>query len=117
MSFQTTLDMVLDLVKFTLMANAPKDTGNLAYNAILRVENEIRIGGEIAPYAEKTEEYNKSSKGWINNTMESLFPIIENIIKGTMSIEKVEEMTAFMEQNVEAQFRAIAKEKERLLKE
>lgn len=110
--FETVRDMVLDLIVMTLKANAPKDTGNLSLNGIRIIDNSVGIGGDIAPYAKKTEEVNKSSKGWIKNTIAALQPTIESIFKQQMSNEDITEMIRKQETSISKQFEVMAMEKE-----
>lgn len=92
MTNSPTIEMCYDLIIATLKANAPKDTGNLAMYSIRRTENTVTIGAEIAPYAVYTEEKNKSSKGWIRKTMNSLIPIIKSIVEGNLKEEEIQNM-------------------------
>lgn len=108
MSFDATRDMALDLIVMTLKANAPKDTGNLSMNAIRIVEDTVVIGGEIAPYAKKTEEENYSSKGWIKNTMELLYPHLQAFFENNLSGEDIQSMIDDQELNIEQQFDYLA---------
>ena len=110
--FETTRDMVLDLIVMTLKANAPKKSGNLSLNAIIIENNTILIGGDIAPYAKKTEETNKSSRGWIKNTIASLQPTIEAIFRQELKDEDIQEMINKQETSVSQQFETMANEKE-----
>ena len=111
MDIEQTTEMVYDLIIATLKANAPKDTGNLALNSIRRVEEGIVIGGEIAPYAQKTEEYNRSSKGWIKNTLESLQPTIQSIYQGLLSQEEIQNLINIENTSTLDQFIEIANRK------
>ena len=94
-----TIEMCYDLIIATLKANAPKDTGNLAMYSIRRTEDKITIGAEIAPYAIYTEEKNKSSKGWIRKTIDSLVPVIKSIMEGNLKEEEIQNMI-IMENNI-----------------
>lgn len=111
MDIEQITEMVYDLIIATLKANAPKDTGNLALNSIRRVENGIVIGGEIAPYAEKTEEYNRSSKGWIKRTLDALQPTIQSMYQGLLSKEQIQNLINIEDTSTLNQFIEIAERK------
>lgn len=111
MDIEQITEMVYDLIIATLKSNAPKDTGNLALNSIRRVENGIVIGGEIAPYAYYTEEVNKSSKGWINKTIEMLRPTIQSMYQGLLSKEQIQNLINIEDTSTLDQFIEIAEGK------
>ncbi|HHX66661.1 MAG TPA: hypothetical protein GX708_01210 [Gallicola sp.] len=102
------IQFVNDYIVAVLKMNAPKRTGNLAYNSIRLVGNEIKVGGEIAPYAVYTEENNKSSKGWIKRTIQSLIPTIEQLAKNNISEEEFRKLIDETNKNVDLQFENIA---------
>ena len=113
MSFEITKEMALDLIMMTLKANAPKDTGNLSANGIVLIDDAIKIGGEIAPYAFKTEEINLSSKGWIKKTMELLQPVLKSFFENNLSNEDIKEMIKISELSFDNQFDALANLREK----
>lgn len=75
-----------------LKANAPKDTGNLAYNAIKyeMVGNifKVYVDEEIAPYMVYTnEKWNKGSnpnESWWNETVEEIIKLMAIYLKGDL---------------------------------
>ena len=81
------------ILQSALVANAPKDTWNLALNSIRLVQEAgqwyVLIGGEIAPYAVYTNEPWSRGKNpnehWIENTIEQCLPIIGQIMSGAIS--------------------------------
>lgn len=113
MSFEITRDMALDLIIMTLKSQAPKDTGNLADNGIVMIDDTIKIGGEIAPYAFITEEINISSKGWIKNTMELLQPTLKSFFENNLSNDDIRKMTQAQELSFDNQFDAMANLREK----
>ena len=104
MAFNTTKEMALDLIVMTLKSNAPKDTGNLSQNAIVKIEDTVRIGGERAEYAQYTEENNQSSKGWIKSTIEMLQPTLQSFFENNLSNKDINEMTQSQELSFNKQF-------------
>lgn len=82
-----------------LVANAPKDTWNLAVNGIRIVQDAgkfyIAVGGEAAPYAHFTNE--KWAKGtnpnekWIERTIENSLEYITQIMSGAITEEELNE--------------------------
>lgn len=110
MEIEALKNMMYDFIIAVLKMNAPKKTGNLAYNSIRRVEDRVVIGGEIAPYAEKTETKNRSSKGWIDRTMLSIFPTLESMAKGSLSQEAVQKLIDEANLDVQRQFNDLADE-------
>ncbi len=88
------------LLHTALVANAPKDTWNLALNAIRIVQENgawyILIGGEIAPYAvftnEPWEKGKNPNEGWIEKTIEECMPAIKQIMSGTITQDEVDEL-------------------------
>lgn len=87
------------LLHTALVANAPKDTWNLALNSI-RIAQEhgqwfVLIGGEIAPYAEFTNEPwergQNPNEGWIERTIEKCMPMIEQIMSGSITQAEIDE--------------------------
>ncbi len=76
-------------------AKAPKDTGNLAYNAIKYrfVGNtfEVFVDEEVAPYMVYTNEKWKSGKnpneGWWNETIEDIMRTMAIYLKGELTKE------------------------------
>lgn len=82
-----------------LVANAPKDTWNLALNSIRIVQEggsyHVVVGGEIAPYAVYTNEPwlrgKNPNEGWIERTIEECLPIIRQIMSGALTKTEVEE--------------------------
>lgn len=87
------------LLQTALVANAPKDTWNLALNGIRLVQDNgqwyVLIGGEIAPYAVFTNEPwtrgKNPNEGWIERTIEECLPMIQQIMSGTITQEEVDE--------------------------
>lgn len=88
------------LLHTALVANAPKDTWNLALDAIRIVQENgawyILIGGEIAPYAvftnEPWEKGKNPNEGWIEKTIEECMPAIKQIMSGTITQDEVDEL-------------------------
>jgi hypothetical protein len=87
------------LLHTALVANAPKDTWNLALNSI-RIAQEhgqwyVLIGGEIAPYAEFTNEPwtrgKNPNEGWIERTIEECMPMIKQIMSGSITQAEIDE--------------------------
>lgn len=82
-----------------LVANAPKDTWNMALNSIRLVQEAgewyVLVGGEIAPYAIYTNEPwsrgRNPNEGWIELTIERCIPIIERIMSGAITEPEIEE--------------------------
>jgi len=82
-----------------LVANAPKDTWNLALNSIRIVQEAgswyIVIGGEIAPYAVYTNEPwlrgKNPNEGWIERTIENCMPMIRQIMSEAISKAEINE--------------------------
>lgn len=88
-----------EVLKSALVANAPKDTWNLALNSIRVVQANgswyVLIGGEIAPYAEYTNETWKKgfnpNEGWIERSIEEVLPVIRQIMSGALSEAEIDE--------------------------
>jgi hypothetical protein len=88
-----------EVLKSALVANAPKDTWNLALNSIRVVQENgswyVLIGGEIAPYAEYTNEAWKKgtnpNEGWIERSIEEVLPVITQIMSGALSEAEIDE--------------------------
>lgn len=82
-----------------LVANAPKDTWNLALHGIKIIQDAgkfyVAVGGENAPYAEQTNEAWKVGKnpneGWIDRTLEEVLPYVKQIMSGALTEKEVEE--------------------------
>lgn len=87
------------LLHGALVANAPKDTWNLALNSIRLVQETgtwyVVIGGEIAPYAVFTNEPWSRGKNpnehWIEKTIEQCLPMIKQIMAGAISEAEINE--------------------------
>jgi len=87
------------LLHTALVANAPKDTWNLALNSIRIVQDKgqwhVLIGGEIAPYAEFTNEPwtrgKNPNEGWIERTIEECLPMIKQIMSGSITQAEIDE--------------------------
>jgi hypothetical protein len=87
------------LLHTALVANAPKDTWNLALNSIRIAQDKgqwhVLIGGEIAPYAEFTNEPWQRGKnpneGWIERTIDECLPMIKQIMSGAITQEEIDE--------------------------
>ena len=112
------------LVQEALVANAPKDTWNLALNSIRLVQEDgewyVLIGGEIAPYAEYTNEpwqHGKNpNEGWIEATLESVLPTIKQIMSGAISqVDLDEYKRTHIEKKLIADYKEHITEKERKL--
>lgn len=112
------------LVQEALVANAPKDTWNLALNSIRIVQEDgtwyVLIGGEIAPYAEHTNEPWQQGKnpneGWIEATLEEIRPIIKQVMSGAISQNDLEEYKrTSIEKKLIADYKEHIAEKERKL--
>lgn len=88
------------LLHSALVANAPKDTWNLALNGIRIIEENgkfyVVIGGEPAPYAEATNEAWSKGKnpneGWIERTIEECLPMVQQVMSGDITVEEVQEI-------------------------
>lgn len=88
-----------EVLKSALVANAPKDTWNLALNSIRIIQENgawyVLIGGEIAPYAEYTNEAWKQgtnpNEGWIERSIEEVLPVITQIMSGALSEAEIDE--------------------------
>jgi len=113
MSFEITKEMALDLIVMTLKSNAPKKTGNLSQNAIVKIKDGVSVGGKVAPYAQKTEEINRSSKGWIKSTVQMLQPTLQSFFENNLSNEDITEMTRSQSLSFDRQFDYLADIKEK----
>jgi hypothetical protein len=104
MTYSARLEQAVDYLVVWLKIKAPKDTGNLAINAIKKVWNpevgtwDIVIGGELAPYAVYTNGVwiNRPgvnpNEGWIQNACIEAKPVLSGILSGTMSEEEANKM-------------------------
>ncbi len=116
------LFQALKLLHEALVARAPKKSWNLALNGIVTVqdgtERYIVIGGEVAPYAEYTNENwdqfqpplkgkKNPNEGWIESAIEFCLPMIEQIMSGTLTIEEIKE---WKKQNIETKLKQDYKE-------
>lgn len=87
------------LLHTALVANAPKDTWNLALNSIRIAQDKgqwyVLIGGEIAPYAVFTNEPwirgKNPNEGWIERTIEECMPMIKQIMSGSITQAEIDE--------------------------
>lgn len=106
-------EFVAEILKNQLIINAPKDTFNLALNAIRKVyENGlwyVVIGGELAPYAIYTNEPWISSRwngksnpneGWIQNTIYEMTHVIELIFSGSYTDEDIDNYLATQQRTI-----------------
>jgi hypothetical protein len=102
MTIDERLQLITTLLTLQLQIRAPKDTGNLALNAIKPVYVEggyqIIVGGEIAPYAPVTNEVWLSPRwngkqnpheGWIQSAIEEMRPTIVTIMTQPLTEEDV----------------------------
>ncbi len=95
-----------EVLKSALVANAPKDTWNLALSSIRVVQENgswyVLIGGELAPYAEYTNENwdqfqpplkgkKNPNEGWIERSIEEVLPVIQQIMSGALSEAEIDE--------------------------
>lgn len=112
------LFQALKLLHEAFVARAPKDSWNLALNGIVTVqdgsERYVVIGGELAPYAEYTNENwdqfqpplkgkKNPNEGWIEGTIEFCLPMIEQIMSGTVSIEEIND---WKKKNIETKLKS-----------
>jgi hypothetical protein len=71
---------------------SPYDTGNLARNGTRMVYDNgwcIKIGGEIAPYAEWLHEKNGTHKGYIDRIMQACVEHVRPYYEGTLDEEEL----------------------------
>lgn len=90
------------ILETTCRIYAPKDTGNLAINAIKSVYEDgvwqVVIGGELAPYAVYTNEpwisphwkgATNPNENWIQKAIESVRTVIVGIFQGIYIEEEI----------------------------
>jgi hypothetical protein len=128
---QNRLYQCVEVLRLCLEIEAPKDTTNLARNGIrpAQIDGEfvVLIGGEIAPYAEITNEswdgYNPPLKGhknpnegWIDRGIKRAKPIIKQIMSGAISEAELEEYKRTkLQSNLAKQYKELEEEKQRQL--
>lgn len=113
MTFEEKLRQVAEVLRNALVVNAPKDTWNLALNAIRIVQDYgkiyIVIGGEIAPYAVYTNEpwINRKgqnpNEGWIQRTIQENLNVLKAIIGDKLTKEDIEKIKEMQTQNLDEQ--------------
>lgn len=96
-------ELAAQIVQTACKIFAPKDTGNLAINAIRCVYEDglwqVVIGGELAPYAIYTNEpwINRGGKnpneGWIERAIESVKPVLIGIFQDKYTLEEIQTYT------------------------
>lgn len=118
--YEARLEQAVDYLVVWLKIKAPKDTGNLAINAIKKLWNpevgtwDILIGGELAPYAVYTNGIwvNKPgvnpNEGWIQKACEEATPILIGILSGSITEEEASKMIVKNGNNLQGQFDLLA---------
>jgi len=119
-TYESRLEQAVDYLVLWLKIKAPKDTGNLAINAIRKVWNaeystwDILIGGELAPYAVYTNGIwiNRPgvnpNEGWIQEACEEAKPILQSILTGYISEEEANKMIMKNKDILNSQFSSMA---------
>jgi hypothetical protein len=109
--YEARLEQAVDYLVIWLKIKAPKDSGNLAINAIKKVWNaevgtwDIVIGGELAPYAVYTNGIwiNRPgvnpNEGWIQEACIEAKPVLIGILSGSIAEEEAQKMI-FKNRNV-----------------
>lgn len=101
LTYAQRLDQAADFLVLWLQVKAPKDTGNLALNAIRKAYDDngmpiIVIGGEVAPYAVFTNEpwiddkwngRQNPNQGWVQRAIEECVPTLQMMLSGSMTQE------------------------------
>lgn len=95
MRLEERLRLASEYLKVILQINAPKLTGNLAFNSIhvLQISANhfrVNIGGEIAPYAVKLNNEGKH-EGWVQKSVEMARPYMMNLLGGYITFEEAQE--------------------------
>lgn len=114
MTLDEKLRQVAEVLRNALIISAPKDTWNLALNAIRIVQEHgdlyIVIGGEIAPYAVYTNEpwINRSgtnpNEGWIQKTIEDNKHLIKSILSGAYTHDEIDQLRKKQQAVIDHQF-------------
>lgn len=106
LTYAQRLDQAADFLVLWLQVKAPKDTGNLALNAIRKAYDDngmplIVIGGEVAPYAVFTNEpwiddkwngRQNPNQGWVQRAIQEAVPTMQMFLSGTMTQEDIENL-------------------------
>ena len=106
LTYAQRLDQAADFLVLWLQVKAPKDTGNLALNAIRKAYDDngmpiIVIGGEVAPYAVFTNEpwiddrwngAQNPNQGWIQRAIQEAAPTMRIMLSGAMTQEDLESL-------------------------
>ena len=106
LTYAQRLDQAADFLVLWLQVKAPKDTGNLALNAIRKAYDDngmplIVIGGEVAPYAVFTNEpwiddkwngAQNPNQGWIQRAIQEAAPTMRMMLSGTMTQDDIENL-------------------------
>lgn len=120
MSYDARLEQAVDYLVIWLKIKAPKETGNLAINAIKKVWNpsigtwDIVIGGELAPYAVYTNGVwiNRPgvnpNEGWIQEACVEAKPVLTAILSGSISEREARLMVMENEGTLAGQFNSMA---------
>ena len=104
LTYAQRLDQAADFLVLWLQVKAPKDTGNLALNAIRKAYDDngmplIVIGGEVAPYAVFTNEpwiddkwngRQNPNQGWVQRAIEECVPTLQMMLSGSMTQEDLD---------------------------
>lgn len=120
MSYEARLEQAVDYLVLWLKIKAPKDTGNLAINAIKKVWNpeantwDIIIGGELAPYAVYTNGVwinrpgTNPNEGWIQEACIEAKSVLVAILSGSISEEEANKMMITNRGALSSQFGSMA---------
>lgn len=110
--FRQKLLLACQYLKLVFVNFAPKDTWNLALNAIRLVQVsdlsfQIIIGGEIANYAIYTNEPwiddKNPNEGWVERAIAYATPGIKNIMDGTITIGELIEINQIQKNQIDIQ--------------
>ena len=115
--FRQKLFIACNYLKLVFVNFAPKDTWNLALNAIRLVQindlsYQIIIGGEIANYAIYTNEpwvddrfngHRNPNEGWVEKAIAYATPGIKNIMDGTITVKELVEINQIQKNQIDIQ--------------
>jgi len=119
-SYEARFEQAVDYLVLWLKIKAPKESGNLAINAIKKVWNpeigtwDIVIGGELAPYAVYTNGIwiNRPgvnpNEGWIQEACVEATPVLIGILSGEISEQDYKKMQMKNNMQLQGQFDVLA---------